>query len=534
MQILRRVPLGTAVRLGLCAASLVVAIAAGRLAPALPWALLLGSIELLAVVFATFGPDGHRRNVGWLLVGASALGAGFALGLRGAVLGILLAVPALHAGELFGRRLVAPVVAVSAVGATVAAWALRPVDEPLTAFLPWLLLALACGELAATSVEKMAPPAPPADRDLAAEAGVLVRRLHRLADSLTTGFDAPAAAEMALQALAAATPTVRSAVMVGVGDDPAVPLAMRGADRAPWPDPTIRDSVLAEVWANLQPVVGEWQDEGVARSLLAVPLHDAQGERLGILVADRASNTPFTSADLEAAQEVARQHSPIIDLAVAFSTLREMAGLEERERLAREMHDGIAQEVVAFGFGLDGIRRVARRDDSPLAPELDALRADLTRVLGDLRVHIADLRIAVRPDTGLGAMVGARLQGFGTNQGLATRMQISETGFRLPAHTEVLMYRLFLQVLGDARTARDATGVDVSVTVAAPRAEIHIAHDGQTSLRQQDFDHHPLLDLGAQISVETPTTGGVVVRLRLRARTQGHADLTHERIPQFS
>ena len=163
--------------------------------------------------------------------------------------------------------------------------------------------------------------------------------------------------------------------------------------------------------------------------------------------------TPFSQEDIEAAEAVALVHAPHIDLSVVFASLRERAGLEERERLAREMHDGIAQELVAFGFALDSVRRTSREQGSPLADDLDALRKEVSRVLADLRLHIADLRIAVRPDTGLGAMIGARLQNFGSATGMTTRMHLSETGFRLPAHTEVLIYRLFLQVLVDARHA---------------------------------------------------------------------------------
>ena len=66
-----------------------------------------------------------------------------------------------------------------------------------------------------------------------------------------------------------------------------------------------------------------------------------------------------------------------------FASLRERAGLEERERLAREMHDGIAQELVAVGSG--STRCDARRGPGvPAVQDLDALRAEVSRVLADL------------------------------------------------------------------------------------------------------------------------------------------------------
>jgi signal transduction histidine kinase len=340
---------------------------------------------------------------------------------------------------------------------------------------------------------------------------------------------------MALQELASRMRAARSAVLVGYGDNPAVPLAIRGADRTPWPDPTEEGSVLARSWTDGVATLTEWADDVVARSVIVVPLNDDNGDRLGLLVADRPLVTPFSSDDLLAATEVASRHAANIDLSVLFAGLRERAGLEERERLAREMHDGIAQEMVALGFGIDALRRVARDQGSPIANGLDDLRVEVSRVLADLRLHIADLRIAVRPDTGLGALIGARLQNFGSTSGVTTRIHLSETGFRLPAHTEVLIYRLFLQVLADARHSLNATAVEVRLNIAAPRVELWMAHDGTTALGERDFADHPLISLGADISVEPYATDGVAVRMRMRARGAApSATLSNERIPQPS
>ncbi len=293
---------------------------------------------------------------------------------------------------------------------------------------------------------------------LTGEAGALLHRLHELAETLDTGFDAPGSAEMALQDLSTRMRTARSAILVGYGPSPAVPLAIRGVDRTPWPDPIEPGSVLSPAWREGTPTLDLWDGDAIQRSVLAVPLLDERGDRLGVLVADRPAATPFTEEDLESAIEVAEAHAASIDLSVLFASLRERSSLEERERLAREMHDGVAQELVALGFGIDTLRHIARDQSSTLAADLDELRSEITRILGDLRLQIADLRVGVRPDAGLGALIGARLQNVGAMSGMTTRMHLSETGFRLPAHTEVLIYRLFLVVLADARHIAERPG----------------------------------------------------------------------------
>jgi len=503
----------------------------------LPWILLVITLDLSAsaLAFLSVVDSQIRRAQIFTLILAAAAVAGTAIGYAGPWAKLLLLIPAYHAGLVFTHRgaIAAPTVG-GAVAVSVAGSLERLTDAEGLALGLTCALALLFGFLGAWS-HALEPDEVAIDTNVAAEAGALLRRLHELADTLDTGFDAPGSAEMALQDLAARMRAARSAVLVGYGSDPAVPLAIRGADRTPWPDPTEAGSVLASAWHDGASTLTEWSDDLVGRSVIAVPLTDENGDRMGLLVADRPLVTPFTEEDLGEAESVARRHATNIDLSVLFAGLRERAGLEERERLAREMHDGIAQEMVALGFGIDSLRRVARNQGSPLADELDGLREEVSRVLADLRLHIADLRIAVRPDTGLGALIGARLQNFGSTSGVTTRMHLSENGFRLPAHTEVLIYRLFLQLLADARHSLNARTVEVRLNVAAPRVELWMSHDGTSSLTPRDFADHPLTGLGGEITLEPFAEDGVVLRMRMRARGAApSATLSHERIPQPS
>ncbi|WP_270886494.1 sensor histidine kinase [Pedococcus sp. 5OH_020] len=537
MRWLPRPALSTRLRLGFAVVVAMFAALEGELITGLPWILLVVTLDLSASAVEYVGHDNRavQRRQLLAVLAANCLVAGVAMGYSGSSSKGLLLIPAFHAGLRFARRGALLAFAVGLGTAVPVAWWLGRLSEgERQRILVGALLALVMGLLGAWSHRMEGEPSS-TDPNNAAEAGALLRRLHELADTLDTGFDAPASAEMALQDLAGEMRSARSAVLVGFGSDPAVPLAIRGADRTPWPDPMEQGSVLATTWSEGVPTLAEWTDDLVARSVIVVPLKDNRGDRFGLLVADRPLVTPFSAQNLAAATEVAARHAANLDLSVLFAGLRERAGLEERERLAREMHDGIAQEMVALGFGIDSLRRTARNQGSPLAEDLDALRTEMSRVLADLRLHIADLRIAVRPDTGLGALIGARLQHFGSTSGVTTRIDLSETGFRLPAHTEVLIYRLFLQVLADARHSFNAATVEVKLNVAAPRVEMWVAHDGTSALGPRDFSSHPLTTLGGEISVEPYAGQGVALRMRLRARGAApSATLSNERIPQPS
>jgi signal transduction histidine kinase len=507
----------------------------------LAWVLLILVLDLEAGHLLGFGPGQSltRRNQALMVTLLGAALAGFAIATGPAALSalspgmLLLLIPALRAGEARGRRGAVAAVAVSTVVALGIAQGRGTLTTTyVSSNLQWAVLAIGLGLLGAWTAqlaERRTRPRSPAT-SAAKEAARLLRRLNDLAGALDGGFDAPAAAELLLHAVNDKIPGSRMAVLIGVGSEPAVPLALRGMDRLPWPSPTTAESVMGRVWRTGVAEAGLWTLVEGERAIAAAPLRDSDDARIGIVVVDRLASTPFVDDDLRALVDLADRHSANVDVALIFAALRQHAAFEERERLAREMHDGIAQELVALGYRFDVARRQAATKAPQFAPTLEEARADLSRVLTDLRLRIADLRLAVRPDQGLGAVVGARLQQFGAATGLTVGLRLSESPYRLPAHLETLIYRLILDVLNDARNAPGVTGIEARLDVNAPQAWLKISHDGESHLAADAFRDHPLVALGATIEVQ-PGVSGVTVSLALHDRWPQHlANLVPERI----
>jgi len=497
----------------------------------LPWALLILTLDLLAAALMGFGSgvSDTRGNLAMAVIGCCAIVTGAALGTGQGITTasgvLLLMVPGFRAGQARGRVGAAVAVAVAVVvfvGGTLARGTLTGAD--LAHNLPWalLVLALALGMLSAPAAQMGRWAAERAVTPAAHEAANLLRRLSDLAGALDGGFDAPAAADLILHELKSKVPGSRMAVLVGVGSEPAVPLALRGIDRLPWPSPTTADSVIGRVWRTNVAEAGLWTSANEERAIAAAPLRDPDGARIGIVVIDRFAYAPFDDDDLHALVAVAEGHSADLDVALIFVALRQHAAFEERERLAREMHDGIAQELVALGYRIDATRSQAETLAPLFLPALQEARAELTRVLADLHLRIADLRLAMRPDQGLGAVVGARLQQFGAATGLTVGLQLSESPYRLPAHLETLIYRLVLDVLKDARNARGVSDIKAHLVVDAPQAWLRMTHNGQSNMATNAFRDHPLVALGATIDVQPDNISGVTVSLALNDRSHSH------------
>ena len=313
------------------------------------WVLLILALDLLASTLMGFGSSvsDTRCNLAMAAIGCCTIVTGAALaagqGFTMAAGFLLVMVPGFRAGQVRGRVGAAVAVAAALVvfaGLTLARGTLTGAD--LVHNLPWAVLAL--GLLYAPAAHMGRWAGQRAVTPAVHEAANLLRRLSDLAGALDGGFDAPAAAELILHELKGKIPGGRMAVLVGVGSEPAVPLALRGIDRLPWPSPTTADSVIGRVWRTNVAEAGMWTSVNEDRAIAAAPLCDPDGARIGMVIIDRFAHAPFDDDDLRALVAVAESHSPDLDVALIFVALRQHAAFEERERLAREMHDGIAEQ----------------------------------------------------------------------------------------------------------------------------------------------------------------------------------------------
>jgi signal transduction histidine kinase len=107
-------------------------------------------------------------------------------------------------------------------------------------------------------------------------------------------------------------------------------------------------------------------------------------------VAHAPGHPPFRGADVALVEAFAHQAAIALEFARVREELRRLAVIDERERIARELHDGAIQGL--FGLGLDLQGLAGRREVAPLAPRLEAAVVRIDDVIQDLRRYIAGLR----------------------------------------------------------------------------------------------------------------------------------------------
>jgi signal transduction histidine kinase len=511
----------TRLRIAIAAVVLVVNALLGDGSLVLPWALLVAGVDvvagfLLAHEDVLLPHRSQRAAVAATVIGAFA--AGLSL-LAGAGALPLFVIPLYRAGERGGRGGVAMTGGALAVGAGIAQTVGPPAVLPLGQVVLWGALAVSLGTLAAWE-DRITPRRRLRD-PIADEAAIVLGRLAQLSAGMDGGLDQTVMAERILDHLPS-KPGLRGVVLAGTPVSVAIPIALRGAARVPWPEPREDDHNTRQRAWTLGVPGNDVEDN---RAVVAVPLRDVRGEQVGMLVADWPARTPATAAEVLEITEAAERYSTGLAVAMSYAHLREQAGMDERRHLARAMHDGIAQEIAAVGFHIDMVRYAAQQAGDSTAPELANLRAEVARILIDLRNDITDLRVGLRPEHGLGAAVSARLQQFGATTGAVVTVVLRESGFRLPAATEVRLYRLLLDVLADAQRHR-AHHVEVELIVAAPHFQFTISHSGATSLSVAALRER-LDDIACQLSVgerRPEKGGGVQVKAGTIARLNRESD----------
>lgn len=129
-------------------------------------------------------------------------------------------------------------------------------------------------------------------------------------------------------------------------------------------------------------------------SFLGVPVI-SKGVHLGNLyLCDRIDEQPFSDDDEQIITLLAGHAAIAIENARLSESLRKLAILEERDRIAMELHDGIIQQIYAVGIKLD-IARITGNPSPELSGQLLSATAELNRVIEDLRRYIRDLHMNV-------------------------------------------------------------------------------------------------------------------------------------------
>lgn len=332
----------------------------------------------------------------------------------------------------------------------------------------------------------------------------LLTELQEVARNLSLGLDPTTLGTAVVEQVGDLVPGSSRTLSVRTGDDGR--LAALVGSGAPVPE-----SPGSSAWAS---------GRHVSHTLADGSQHDSFPVRMGdrvvaVLDVQAEHLPPGTVHEIE---QVVTDVGPKLAAALVFDEVRQLATVDERLRLAREIHDGVAQELASVGYMLDDL---SSRVPDEAAAELQDLRRHVRRVVGELRLSIFDLRVGVDDSIGLGTALSEHVQRVGQQSELVVHTVLDEHGDRLPAGIEVELLRIAQEAVTNVRKHAQASNLWVECTVDAPRAWIRIADDGigLQPARPQSMGMRGMRErsrrIGGDLAVSERPGGGTVVEVSI-------------------
>ncbi len=157
---------------------------------------------------------------------------------------------------------------------------------------------------------------------------------------------------------------------------------------------------------------------------------------------------------------------------------RQVAVLEERQRLSRELHDSVTQALYGISLYTEAAdRALAGGEQQPVATNLRDIRETTQEAMGEMRLLLFELRPPLLHERGLAGALRARLQAVEGRSGLATEFT-SDGDERLSPNVEQELYRVAQEALNNVLKHAHASRVSVRMTIDDRCAKLEVEDDG--------------------------------------------------------
>lgn len=208
----------------------------------------------------------------------------------------------------------------------------------------------------------------------------------------------------------------------------------------------------------------------------------------GIGVAHEKQNY-FTPHHADLALSAANQAAITMINAELYGQAQALAVLEERQRLARNLHDAINQSLFSAGLIAEVLPRLWEKDQQEARHSLEDLRRLTRGAQAEMRALLAELRPSTLTDSNLGDLLN--LLGNAHSGRTNVPVSVVATGeFTLPAEVQIAFYRVCQEALYNVAKHTKASEVEIHLKQEDAVIELRIRDNGEGFDPQQTFSGH--------------------------------------------
>lgn len=232
--------------------------------------------------------------------------------------------------------------------------------------------------------------------------------------------------------------------------------------------------------AALSPAVTRWQRAiaSTYRAVLSVPLmvNDTYAGSLAFYFTGKHS---ATGGEISLVRSFSSQVALVIENANLRTQAEQTAVLQERERLARDLHDSVTQSLYSLTLLAEAARRLANAGDlDQVQTAIARLGAIGQQALKEMRLLVYELRPSVLQREGLVRALRHRLETVERRAGVEVQM-LTENYQTQPASLEAELYHVIQEALNNVLKHAAASEVVVSLTQTGQHLHVNIEDNGQ-------------------------------------------------------
>lgn len=221
-------------------------------------------------------------------------------------------------------------------------------------------------------------------------------------------------------------------------------------------------------------------DEVLPYTCASFPLK-SRGEIMGAMFFIKKSGAPgFSPSDMDLLEAISHQMGSAIENARLHQQIAEVSVMEERDRLARELHDGLAQVMGYLTLKTATTRdHLERHQEHQALEEIKEMGEVAEQAYKDTREAILGLRTSVSPEEGLIRSLREYLHKFDRQSGIKTELVVARGAvIQFTPKAEVQLIRIIQEALTNVRRHSGARHAWVRMERDKGKVKITVEDDG--------------------------------------------------------